>query len=740
MMCYNFYRLGGIDMYASVIVEIGAKNVDKTFTYKIPSDMVDFIKIGSRVKVSFGKQLLEGFVLDIFDNIKDIDYDVKDIIELVDMEPILNKEMLELGREISNYTLCSLISAYQVMLPKALKASYDTNINIKKDKYLVLDCEIEKVNEYVNKCRYSGQVVILNSIIDKGEVKIDRVDSAIKTLIKHGLVKIITKEAYRYKYDNVSEDCKHVLNDEQEYAVKRISDSFTVSKTFLLYGVTGSGKTEVYMNVIDRVVNGGRSAIMLVPEISLTPQIVNRFISRFGDNVAILHSGLSDGERYDEYRKIVNGEVSIVVGARSAIFAPLKDIGVIIIDEEHSSTYKQDNNPRYHARDVALFRSRYHKCPLVLGSATPSLESMARAGNKVYELITLKKRASGGNLPNVSIVDMKDEIKRGNYIFSSVLDKKIREKLDNNEQIILFLNRRGYSSMLTCSSCWAVSKCPNCDISLTYHKSSGMLRCHYCGYAIRKYSECPICHSRDLKDYGLGTEQLEEEIIKRYNARVVRMDMDTTSRKGAHEKIINDFGNHKYDILLGTQMVSKGLDFPYVTLVGVINADASLNIPDFRSSERTFQLLCQVSGRAGRASKNGEVVIQTYNNKHYSIMLAKNHDYFSFYKEEMKIRKQLNYSPYYYIILINISSRDYEYSFSEAKKVGDFLRNNLSNDTYVLGPAMANVFKVNNVYHQQCIIKYKKDDKLRETLINLDSHYKFNNKISVEIDIDPNKC
>ncbi len=726
-------------MYASVIVEIGAKNVDRTFTYRIPSDMVGKVKIGARVKVSFGRQLLEGFVLDIFDKIES-DYEIKDIIELVDIEPILNKEMLELGKEISNYTLCSKISAYQVMLPKALKASYNTNINIKKDKYLVLDCDNDIVLDYISKCRFDKQKELLNNIITNGEIKINSVDSAVKTLIKHGLIKIIEKEAYRYKYDNNSEDIKVTLNDEQEYAVKRVSECFGISKTFLLYGVTGSGKTEVYMHIIDKVVNSGKSAIMLVPEISLTPQIVERFMSRFGNNVAILHSGLSDGERYDEYRKIVNGDVSIVVGARSAIFAPLKDIGVIIIDEEHTSTYKQDNNPRYHARDVAILRSKYYKCPLVLGSATPSLESMARAGNKVYELLTLKKRASGGSLPIVTIVDMKKEIKKGNYIFSSLLDKKIKEKLSKGEQIILFLNRRGYSSMLTCSNCGAVSKCPNCDISLTYHKSSGMLRCHYCGYAIKKYNICPKCHSKDLKDYGLGTEQLEEYIIKNYGARVVRMDMDTTSRKGAHERIINDFGNHKYDILLGTQMVSKGLDFPMVTLVGVINADASLNIPDFRSSERTFQLLCQVSGRAGRSDKEGEVIIQTYNNEHYSIMLARNHDYLSFYKEEMKLRKQLNYSPYYYIILVNISSRDYEYSFVEAKKIGEFLRDNLSGDTYVLGPTMANLFKINNIYHQQCIIKYKKDPKLRNTLLMLDKHYKNNNKINIEIDIDPNKC
>ncbi len=727
-------------MYASVIVEIGAKSVDKTFTYRIPSFILDKVKIGCRVKVPFGKQLLEGFVLDIFNNLDCNDYDVRDIIELVDLEPILNKEMLELGDKISEITLCSKISAYQAMLPKALKASYKTNIKIKEDKFLVLNCSNVEAREYVSKCRYDKQKEIVNSVIKNKEVKIDIFNSSINTLIKHGIVKIIFKESYRYKHDNINSDNKVVLNKEQKDAIDKVVNSIGISKTFLLYGVTGSGKTEVYMNIIDSVINRDMSAIMLVPEISLTPQIVERFISRFGDNVAILHSGLSDGERYDEYRKIVNGDVKIVVGARSAVFAPLKNIGVIIIDEEHSSTYKQDNNPRYHAREVSILRSKFHKCPLVLGSATPSLESMARALNKVYKLLVLKKRASGGNLPLVNIIDMKEEIKKGNYIFSSLLDKKIKEKLSNNEQIILFLNRRGYSSMLTCSNCGSVSKCPNCDISLTYHKSSGMLRCHYCGYAIPKISVCPSCHSKDLKEYGLGTEQVEEELIKRYNARVVRMDMDTTSRKGAHEKIIKDFGEHNYDILLGTQMVSKGLDFPMVTLVGVINADASLNVPDFRSSERTFQLLCQVSGRAGRSVKDGEVVIQTYNNKHYSIMYAKDHDYLSFYREEMKLRKQLNYSPYYYIILVNISSRDYEESFREAKKIGDYLRSNLSSDTFVLGPTMASLFKINNVYHQQCIIKYKRDDKLKNTLLMLDKHYKNNSKVNVDIDIDPNKC
>ena len=727
-------------MYAKVIVEIGAKNVDKTFTYIVPSFMESKIKIGARVKVPFGRQLLEGFVMELSNDLDSNLYELKSIIELVDEVPILNKEMLELGNVISNNTLCSKISAYQVMLPKALKANYKTNINIKKDKFLILNVSEEECLKYIDNCKYSKQIDILNSIINNHEYKIDKIDSAIKTLIRHDLIKIIYRDSYRYKYNSNNIDNKVILNEEQSLAVNSVINNKDKSKIFLLYGVTGSGKTEVYMNIIDNVIRDGKSAIMLVPEISLTPQIVDRFVSRFGDNVAILHSGLSDGERYDEYRKIMDEKVKIVIGARSAIFAPFINIGVIIIDEEHSSTYKQDNHPRYHARDVAIFRSKYHNCPLVLGSATPSLESMARAGNKVYNLLTLKKRAGTGGLPKVYIVDMKEEVKHNNYIFSEVLDNKIREKLSRNEQIILFLNRRGYSSMITCNNCGEVSKCPNCDITLTYHKTSGMLRCHYCGFAVKRYDMCPKCHSSDLKDYGLGTEQLEELIKDRYNARVVRMDMDTTSRKGSHANIINDFGNHKYDILLGTQMVSKGLDFPMVTLVGVINADASLNIPDFRSSERTFQLLCQVSGRAGRSDRKGEVIIQTYNNMHYSILFAKNHDYLSFYKEEMKIRKKLNYSPYYYMILVNITSLDYEYCFSEGNKIGKYLRDNLESDTYVLGPTMAGVFKINNVYHLQCIIKYRHDSKLKDTLISLDNHYKTNNKINVEIDIDPNKC
>ena len=725
-------------MYAKVIVEIGVKAVDRMFTYLVPIQFRDDIKVGARVKVPFGNQLLEGFVLEILNDCKE-EIELKEIIDLVDERPVLNREMLWLGNEISKRTLCSKISAYQVMLPKALKASFKTDIKKKNVKYLKLNASNEEVIKYIDGCRFEGQILILRELLKNGEVKCIKLDSSIRTLLNKGIIRIEMKEEYRYLFGGKKEDKRVTLNLEQKQVVESVLEIEDTYKGFLLYGVTGAGKTEVYMNIIEGVIKKNKTAIMLVPEISLTPQIVARFIGRFGDNVAILHSGLSDGERYDEYRKIVDKKVNIVVGARSAIFAPLDNLGVIIIDEEHSTTYKQDSHPRYHARDVAILRAKYHKCPVVLGSATPSIESMARAGNQVYELLTLKNRAGKGLLPKVHVVDMKEEVKRGNFIFSKLLDDKIKEKLERNEQIILLLNRRGYSSVETCNACGETMKCPNCDISLTYHKTSDMLRCHYCGFAIKKHVICPKCGSDDLKDYGLGTQRLEEELLSRYNARVVRMDMDTTFKKGSHERIIEEFLEHRYDILVGTQMIAKGLDFPLVTLVGVINADASLNVPDFRSSERTFQLLCQVSGRAGRADISGEVVIQTYNNDHYSIMFARNHDYMAFYKEEMKIRKQLNYTPYYYLILVRIMTRDYEKSFEEAKKIGDYLKQNLSPDTIVLGPSMANVFRVDNVYYQQCIIKYKKDDKLRKVLTEIDERYKNNSKVNVEIDVEPNR-
>lgn len=725
-------------MYVSVLTQIGVKAVDQTFFYHVPKLLENNIKIGVRVRIPFGNMILDGFVLGISDNSSYDNSKIKDIINVIDEEPVLNKEMLLLGKYMSDNLLTSLSSCYQVMLPKALKAEVKSNIKIKYDRYLHRIKSIEEIDRYIDNCKYESQINLLCKL-KEGDILITKMSSSINTIIKYGFASIIYEECKRYKYDGISNYKRVNLTDKQRLVSDTIISSFGKSDTFLLYGVTGSGKTEVYMDVIEKAINNGKSAIMLVPEIGLTPQIVGKFISRFGNVISVLHSKLSDSERYDEYRKITDGEAKIVIGTRSAIFVPFNNIGVIIIDEEHTSSYKQDNNPRYSAINVAEWRSKYHNCPLVLGSATPSLESFAKAGNHVYKLLSLTERAGGSVLPNVNIVDMKEEVKKGNFILSDMLKNKIGEVLDRGEQAIILLNRRGYSSTISCKECGYVYKCPNCDITYTYHKSSNNLKCHYCGYSMVLPNKCSICGSDNLKDYGLGTEKLEETLNSLYKAKIVRMDVDTTSKKGQHQKIIDDFEEHKYDILIGTQMIAKGLDFPLVTLVGVVSIDSSLTSPDYRASENTFQLLSQVSGRAGRSENKGEVIVQTFNPDHYAITLAKNHDYIDFYKEEMKVRKMLKYSPYYYMVLVSITSKDYELGFKEANKIGSYIRNNISSDSIVLGPTMANMFKVNNIYHYQIIIKYRKDDSLMKVLKFIIDMQVKNNKIDVSIDFNPSR-
>lgn len=725
-------------MYVSVLTQIGAKAVDQTFFYHVPKLLENNIKIGVRVRIPFGNMILDGFVLGISDNSSYDNSKIKDIINVIDEEPVLNKEMLLLGKYMSDNLLASLSSCYQVMLPKALKAEVKSNIKIKYDRYLHRIKSIEEIDRYIDNCKYESQINLLCKL-KEGDILITKMSSSINTIIKYGFASIIYEECKRYKYDGISNYKRVNLTDKQRLVSDTIISSFGKSDTFLLYGVTGSGKTEVYMDVIEKAINNGKSAIMLVPEIGLTPQIVGKFISRFGNVISVLHSKLSDSERYDEYRKITDGEAKIVIGTRSAIFVPFNNIGVIIIDEEHTSSYKQDNNPRYSAINVAEWRSKYHNCPLVLGSATPSLESFAKAGNHVYKLLSLTERAGGSVLPIVNIVDMKEEVKKGNFILSDMLKNKISEVLSKGEQAIILLNRRGYSSTISCKECGYVYKCPNCDITYTYHKSSNNLKCHYCGYSMVLPNKCSICGSDNLKDYGLGTEKLEETLNSLYKAKIVRMDVDTTSKKGQHQKIIDDFEEHKYDILIGTQMIAKGLDFPLVTLVGVVSIDSSLTSPDYRASENTFQLLSQVSGRAGRSENKGEVIVQTFNPDHYAITLAKNHDYIDFYKEEMKVRKMLKYSPYYYMVLVSITSKDYELGFKEANKIGSYIRNNISSDSIVLGPTMANMFKVNNIYHYQIIIKYRKDDSLMKVLKFIIDMQVKNNKIDVSIDFNPSR-
>ncbi|MBQ8131254.1 MAG: primosomal protein N' [Bacilli bacterium] len=673
-------------MVAGVLVELSNKNIDKIFDYHVPESMVHDIKVGIRVEVPFGRQTLDGFVLELKDTST---MDLKDIIRVKDSDIVLDTELLELGKFLKKETLSTLISCYQVMLPKALKANVDGKSTIKMDTYYVLgdaDFNDFKITD--------KQRQIIDAILEGGYIArkdaLEISSSSIKTLLTKEIIREEKKEHYRLSYSDKVLPKKELTTDQKRVVeeVRNSSDSI-----YLLYGVTGSGKTEVYMELIEEQLSLGKTSIVLVPEISLTPQMVSRFQQRFGNQIAALHSALSDGEKYDEWRRIARGEASIVIGARSAIFAPLKNIGIIIVDEEHSESYKQaDSNPRYHAIDIAKKRSEYHHCKVVLGSATPSLESFARAKRGVYHLLELPNRVNGKTLPKVTIVDLGEEMKRSVGHFSNILIDAMKKRIEKGEQIILLLNRRGYSSVLTCKNCGQSVKCPNCDITLTYHKTSNTLRCHYCGYGDKKIDICPKCGEHSMNDLGCGTERIEEELHRILDCRILRMDMDTTSRKGSHERMIESFKNHEYDILLGTQIVAKGLDFSNVTLVGVINADTGLNIPDFRSSENTFSLLSQVAGRSGRSEKSGEVIIQTFNPDHFAISFVKNHDYLSFYQKEMEVRRTSQYPPYYYLCYIRISGPDAEMVFTESHKIKRSLERNLK-DVLLLGPTTCTIFK-----------------------------------------------
>lgn len=563
---------------------------------------------------------------------------------------------------------------------------------------------------------------------------------------KNGWLTFIEKEAYRDPFANQTFEKTTALslNAEQQVAVETILQSVQEqqSQTYLLEGITGSGKTEVYLQVIAEVLNQGKIAIMLVPEISLTPQMVQRFKSRFGEHVAVMHSGLSQGEKYDEWRKIERGEAEVVVGARSAIFAPIENIGVIIIDEEHEASYKQEETPRYHARDLAIWRSEYHHCPVVLGSATPSLESRARAQKNVYQRLRLTQRANqAATLPTIDVVDMRQEVENGNVSsFSMSLQEKLQERLEKNEQSVLLLNRRGYSSFVMCRDCGYVLPCPNCDISLTLHMDSKTMKCHYCGHEERIPYRCPNCGQDKIRYYGTGTQKVEEELQTLLpDSRILRMDVDTTRRKGAHEKILRTFGEGQADILLGTQMIAKGLDFPNVTLVGVLNADTALNLPDFRSSERTFQLLTQVSGRAGRAEKPGEVIIQSFNPEHYAIQLAKAQDYEDFYTKEMYIRHRGNYPPYYFTVQITASHPEENEAAKQMFQIATKLKQGLSPQAILLGPTPNAIMRVNNRYFYQVIIKYKQEPMLQPLLkeILTDTQRATARGLKLSIDAEP---
>ncbi|MDD3340926.1 MAG: primosomal protein N' [Bacilli bacterium] len=722
-------------MYVNVLVELKAKATNKTFTYHVPLNLEKEMEVGKRVMVPFGNQKLEGFILEILAEYQG-EYQTKDILSCTDKEPVLNKELLELGSYISKKTLATQIASYQTMLPPALKAKKEYVVPKKYITYIFLNMSYERA---VSLAKTPKQKEIIERLDDREKVEkkelLEISASAVQTLLKKEVLVEKKEEVYRLSAKNVQMKNETVLTEEQANIVQTISEKEGF-QPYLLHGVTGSGKTEVYMHLIEKVLEKGKEALVLVPEISLTPQFVEVFENRFGNEIAILHSRLSNGEKYDEWRKITNKEVSIVIGARSAVFAPFENLGIIILDEEHSSSYKQENQPKYHAIDIALHRAKYHKCPIVLGSATPSIESYTRALMGEYTLLELKNRIHN-TLPKVELIDMKEEIKNGHSLFSRKLIQSIQTTLEKGEQCILLLNRRGYTTVMTCHDCGYTVKCPHCDIPLTFHKSSGTMRCHYCGYGERPIKECPECQSKRIDSFGLGTQKLEEELQKTFaSARIIRMDADTTSKKNAHEKIVGDFKDLKYDILVGTQMIAKGLDFENVTLVGVLNADAGLNMPDFRSGERTFALLNQVAGRAGRSHKKGQVIFQGFNMNHYSIVKASTHDYIGFYKEEMRLRKLLGYPPYYNLAVIEISSKKEDFAIEQSAKIRKFLDKDNRGNT-ILGPAAAAMPKKNDFYYYKIIIKYKKRETILKKLVYLNEHYAKGKQVYVQIDLNP---
>ena len=791
---------------AKIIVDVPLMQTDQPYSYKIPEEFKDMLEVGMRVHVPFGKanRLIQGIVLGIEqENDAEVaDDDLKEIAEVLDFSPVLTEEQLWLAEELRKSVFSYKISILKAMLPGFLNSSYDKilypleglsqedrhRLFGSQDSLAFSSLDLEKQAEMMRLTR-KGFLKLEYQAVDQKKVKTqswvevnpDKLEkleisnrakkklelrdyllahpesTPLATLLEHysreqvnffveqGALTILQKEVQRSAayFEGIESNQALELNPEQKQACEAVVRAIGKKHPpFLLQGITGSGKTEVYLQIIQGALDMGKTAIVLVPEISLTPQMTERFIARFGDKVAILHSGLSNGEKYDEWRKVERGEAQVVVGARSAIFAPLKNLGVIIIDEEHEASYKQDSNPRYHARDVAILRAQYNQAALVLGSATPSLESRARAGKGVYQHLRLTQRANPlASIPEVQVIDFRDYIGQNETSnFTPPLIEAIQDRLDKKEQVVLMLNRRGYSSFVMCRECGTVDTCPNCDISLTLHMDTKTMNCHYCGFSKEIPHVCPNCQSRSIRYYGTGTQKAYDELAELFpEARILRMDVDTTRKKGSHQALLEQFGNGEADILLGTQMIAKGLDFPNVTLVGVLNADTALNLPDFRSSERTFQLLTQVAGRAGRAEKAGQVLIQSYNPQHYAIRFAKDQDYEGFYAYEMGIRRQLGYPPYYFTIGITLSHKKEEEVLRRAYQVMEILRSGLSDASVILGPTPKPIARTHNLYHYQILIKYRLEDELASTLnqVLALTQERENSELRLSIDHEP---
>ena len=739
-------------MIAEVIINSTAKKLNRTFDYNIPKHLEDFIIVGSKVLVPFAnfKTPEEAYVVGIKEK---SEYKVKDILKIEDN---LTDKQISLAKWMAKRYFCNISDCIKLMLtPGTRTKNRENRITDKKINVVYLKKDIQEIEFDIetNKIKTEKQKRVIKFVIENQGCTVPEIEmfadctrGVVNTLVKNGYLEIVEKTIERNPLLNkkVERNTKLKFTEEQQYAYEQIEKLMNEYKEFLLFGVTGSGKTEVYLQLIEKVLNDKKSAIMLVPEISLTPQIINRFIARFGrEEIAVIHSKLSVGERHDEWERIREGKAKIVIGARSAIFAPVKSLGIIIIDEEHDSSYKSEITPKYQAKEVAKKIAEEEKCPIVLGSATPEISTYYKSEIGEIEKLELTKRANKSELPKVEIIDLKQELANGNRsMLSRELYQDIEKNLKNKEQTILFLNRRGFSTFVMCRECGYTVKCKNCNISLTYHKYDNKLKCHYCGYEEKVATKCPECGSDKIRYFGTGTQKLEQEIKKQFEGiKTIRMDVDTVTKKNSHEKILEAFRKDNIDILIGTQMVVKGHHFPNVTLVGAIAADSSLNIDDYRANERTFQTLTQVAGRAGRGEKKGKVIIQTYNPENFSIQCAQKQNYEKFYKTEKALREQLKYPPFCDIIVIGFSSESEQEIIKLINRVYKYLNDKLDlNKQKILRPMPSPIDKIQNKYRWRIIIKGNMDEETNKILnICLKKIYKSDKKdVRVAIDVNPN--
>lgn len=734
--------------YAKIIVDISHESVDRPFTYRIPATLTDCIRIGTCVRIPFGRgnKMIKGYVVALSNQADFPDDKIKEIESVLVSQDDCEGRMMQLAAWIKEHYGSTMIQALKIVLPvkKTVKPIEKKTIELLYGRE-----EAQQLLEECKRKHQSAKVRILEELVNEKVLDYQlvrgKLNVSLQTLNKlqeQGVLKIHATDYFRNPVviEKSKETDKELLPGQQEIVNNFTSEySQGIRRTYLLHGVTGSGKTEVYIRMIKEVVKSGKQAIFLIPEIALTYQTVLRFYHHFGRRVSIVNSTLSYGEKYDQFMRAKKGELDVIIGPRSALFTPFGNLGLIVIDEEHESSYKSEGMPRYHARETALKLAEMTNSSVVLGSATPSIDSYYHAKNGEYKLYTLKERASGGTLPLVHTVDLCQELKEGNRsIFSRKLQELIADRLQKKEQIMLFLNRRGYAGFISCRSCGHVMKCPHCDISLSEHKN-GTLVCHYCGYSIKRPALCPECSSKYLLGFKAGTEQIEEQLQQLFpGIRVLRMDGDTTKTKDSYEKILSSFKEKEADVLVGTQMIVKGHDFSDVTLMGIIAADLSLAANDYRAGERTFALLTQASGRAGRGKSAGEVVIQTYQPEHYSIVHAKDQDYEHFYEEEILYRQLLAYPPVCHILAVMVYSKSEEAAESFAEQLS-LKAKEAEQENILVGPAPAGIRKINDLYRQVFMIKSSKEESLIKIKDILETEIEKNkgNQISVMFDFDP---